>query len=127
MPTTDLYELLGVRRDASPAEVRRGYEQALSRANRQGATRHMLDLVQAHDVLSDASRRRLYDGTGVVAVRERRPNTYGRAVPFRGSLPGLGAPRRSHVSPRLLSSRPQVRLFVGDACWVRWSCWPWQA
>lgn len=112
MPTTDLYELLGVRRDASPAEVRRGYEQALSRANRDGATRHMLDLVQAHDVLSDASRRRLYDGTGVVAVRERRPNTYGRAVPFRGSLPGLGTPRRSHVSPALSvipATGPSVR------------------
>jgi curved DNA-binding protein CbpA len=89
------YALLAVRREATPAEIRRAYEIALARASRDGATRHMVDLVTAYEVLSDAGRRAVYDEIGIGVVPERVPNTYGRQVPFRGSHLGLAARRRS--------------------------------
>lgn len=88
------YDLLNVRRDASPAELKRAYEVALSRASRDGATRHMVDLVAAYEVLSHPGRRQVYDSTGVGVVPERVPNTYGRPTAFRGGQLGLGARRR---------------------------------
>lgn len=93
------YELLDVRRDATPSELRRGYEQALARANRDGATRHMVDLVAAYEVLSDHHRRRVYDETGLGVVPERVPNTHGRAVPWRGGSLGFAAPHRRSGAP----------------------------
>jgi curved DNA-binding protein CbpA len=91
----DYYALLDVRREASPAEIKRAYETALNRASRDGATRHMVDLVKAYEVLSHAGRRQVYDETGIGVVPERVPNTYGRAVAFRGGHMGLGVRRRS--------------------------------
>jgi curved DNA-binding protein CbpA len=91
----DYYRLLDVRRDASAAELKRAYELALSRANREGATRHMVDLVRAYEVLSNPGRRRVYDETGIGVVPERVPNDYGRAVPWRGGTLGLAARRRT--------------------------------
>jgi curved DNA-binding protein CbpA len=90
----DYYALLAVRREASPAEIRRAYETALARASRDGATRHMVDLVKAYEVLSHPGRRSLYDRTGFGVIPERVPNTYGRQVPFRGGHLGLAARRR---------------------------------
>lgn len=94
----DYYALLAVRREASPAEIRRAYETALARASRDGATRHMVDLVKAYEVLSHPGRRSLYDRTGFGVLPERVPNTYGRQVPFRGGHLGLAA-RRRHAAP----------------------------
>jgi curved DNA-binding protein CbpA len=94
----DYYTLLSVRREATPAEIRRGYETALARASRDGATRHMVDLLKAYEVLSHPGRRSVYDRTGFGVVPERVPNTYGRQVPFRGGHLGLAARRRSAVT-----------------------------
>ncbi|MGZ6838822.1 MAG: J domain-containing protein [Blastococcus sp.] len=93
------YELLGVRPEASPAELRRAYETALARASREGATRHMVELVAAYEALADPARRRLYDQTGLSVPRERVPNTHGRATPWRGGSLGLGHATRRHVAP----------------------------
>lgn len=100
----DLYELLGVQRQASAGELRRSYETALARASRDGATAYMLELVRAFEVLGDASRRRLYDQTGMVIARERVPNIHGMATGWRGGSLGLGAGRRAAV----VSARPVV-------------------
>ena len=98
----DYYRLLDVHRDASAAELKRAYEVALSRANRDGATKHMVDLVKAYEVLSDPRRRRVYDETGLGVVPERVPNTYGRAVPWRGGSLGLRSNSRGAVGSTVL-------------------------
>lgn len=99
------YELLGVRREATPAELRRAYESALARASREGATRHMVELVAAYEVLADPGRRRLYDGTGVAVPRERVPNTHGRVTPWRGGVLGHGNPTPRAAAPRRVPRR----------------------
>ncbi|HEY9721733.1 MAG TPA: J domain-containing protein [Oscillatoriaceae cyanobacterium] len=59
----DLYEQLGVSREASPAEVRRAYRQRAREAHpdRSGSEAHMKRLNEAYAVLGDAERRRAYD------------------------------------------------------------------
>ena len=101
LPGKDLYGLLDVRREASAAEVRRSYEMALARAHRDGANRHMLDLVNAFEVLGDERRRRMYDQSGIAVLPERVPNTHGRAVPFRGSTLGRTSPAPKAPTGRL--------------------------
>ena len=102
MTGRDYYELLGVRRDASVDELKRAYEVTLSRASRDGATKHMVDVVKAYEVLSHPGRRAFYDQTGHGVVPERVPNTYGRAVPFRGGRAALGQRRHAPPAPNIL-------------------------
>ncbi|NWR91041.1 DNJC9 protein, partial [Furnarius figulus] len=72
--TADLYGALGVRRDASPQEIRRGYRRASLRlhpdrvppASREEATRRFQVLAKVYAVLSDTNQRALYDETGTV-------------------------------------------------------------
>ncbi|XP_028917194.1 dnaJ homolog subfamily C member 9 [Ornithorhynchus anatinus] len=72
--TADLYGVLGVRREASDAEVRRGYRKASLRvhpdragaAQRQDATRRFQILGQVYAVLSDKEQRAVYDEQGTV-------------------------------------------------------------
>ncbi|NXK96463.1 DNJC9 protein, partial [Formicarius rufipectus] len=72
--TADLYEALGVRRDASPQEIRRGYHRASLRlhpdrvptAQKEEATRRFQVLGKVYAVLSDTNQRRVYDETGTV-------------------------------------------------------------
>ena len=71
---SDYYQLLGVRREATAAELKRAYEITLQRASRDGATKHMVDVVKAYEVLSHPARRSLYDQTGMAALHERVPN-----------------------------------------------------
>lgn len=116
--TQDYYALLDVPRGATPEALRYAYELALSRANRDGATRHMVDIVAAYEVLSDPDRRRSYDATGVAVRPERVPNTHGRSVAFRDGHPGLGHGRRRGGVPgeTLLpawTARPRRRVSSG--------------
>uniref|UniRef100_A0A8C8BRK6 DnaJ homolog subfamily C member 9 n=1 Tax=Otus sunia TaxID=257818 RepID=A0A8C8BRK6_9STRI len=70
----DLYGVLGVRPQASPAEIRRGYHRASLRLHpdraeprdKEEATRRFQILGQAYAVLSDAEQRALYDEQGTV-------------------------------------------------------------
>uniref|UniRef100_A0A8D0F6P4 DnaJ homolog subfamily C member 9 n=1 Tax=Strix occidentalis caurina TaxID=311401 RepID=A0A8D0F6P4_STROC len=70
----DLYGVLGVRPQASPAEIRRGYHRASLRLHpdraepqdKEEATRRFQILSQAYAVLSDAEQRALYDEQGTV-------------------------------------------------------------
>ncbi|NXC51318.1 DNJC9 protein, partial [Penelope pileata] len=70
----DLYLVLGVRREASPEEIRRGYHRASLRVHpdraepdgKEEATRRFQILGKAYAVLSDAEQRALYDEQGTV-------------------------------------------------------------
>ncbi|XP_069720039.1 dnaJ homolog subfamily C member 9 [Phaenicophaeus curvirostris] len=70
----DLYEVLGTRRGAAPAELRRAYRRAALREHpdrapprpREEATRRFQLLSQAYAVLSDAEQRAVYDEQGAV-------------------------------------------------------------
>ncbi|XP_061491320.1 dnaJ homolog subfamily C member 9 [Rhineura floridana] len=70
----DLYQVLGVRREASPDEIRRGYHKVSLRvhpdradpANKETATLHFQILGKVYTVLSDQEQRALYDQQGIV-------------------------------------------------------------
>lgn len=79
----DFYELLGVSRDATAADVRWAYERALNRANRDGAHKLMTELSQAYDTLSDQRRRSTYDRHGLPPLRERSPGAAPPPPPWR--------------------------------------------
>jgi curved DNA-binding protein CbpA len=112
------YELLDVHPNASPAELKRGYEMALARANRDGATRYMMDLVKAYEVLSHPGRRKVYDTTGIGVVPERVPNTFGRPVAFRGGHLGLGV--RRHSAPPGITVVPGYGASRRGGRWLPW-------
>ena len=63
---TDLYAALGVPRDADRATIRRAYWKQARRAHPDaGGSPEAFELIKtAHDVLTDAARRRRYDETG---------------------------------------------------------------
>lgn len=108
MTGKNYYALLGVRRDATPAELKRAYEITLQRGSRDGATKHMVDVVKAYEVLSDPGRRRVYDQTGFGVVPERVPNDYGRATPFRGGRLAIGQRRHAPPAPTILPAPPRA-------------------
>ncbi len=64
----DLYRLLGIKRGATKAEVRRAYRRKakLSHPDSGGSVEAFGALATAHEVLSDAKRRERYDTTGVI-------------------------------------------------------------
>ncbi|KAM6105380.1 dnaJ homolog subfamily C member 9-like [Pterocles gutturalis] len=72
--TADLYRVLGVRREASPQEIRRGYHRASLRVHpdraepgaKDEATRRFQILGKAYAVLSDEEQRAVYDEQGTV-------------------------------------------------------------
>ncbi|XP_072484312.1 dnaJ homolog subfamily C member 9 [Notamacropus eugenii] len=72
--TADLYEVLGVRREASDGEIRRGYHKVslkvhpdrVSEAGQEEATRQFQILGQVYAVLSDPEKRAVYDEQGTV-------------------------------------------------------------
>lgn len=65
---TDLYEVLGVARDATPDDIRRAYRAKAKAAHPDtgGSEEAFQALSRAHAVLSDMERRRVYDETGRV-------------------------------------------------------------
>jgi curved DNA-binding protein CbpA len=74
MPVKDYYRLLGVAPDESAAGIRTAYRDAVRRTHpdRAGAQSapDFQDIVEAHEVLSDPARRKLYDET---LERARKP------------------------------------------------------
>ncbi|XP_053244560.1 dnaJ homolog subfamily C member 9 [Podarcis raffonei] len=70
----DLYQVLGVRREASADEIRRGYHKVSLRVHpdradpdgKEAATRHFQILGKVYAVLSDQELRALYDQQGIV-------------------------------------------------------------
>jgi DnaJ domain len=72
----DLYRLLGIRRGATKAEVRRAYRRKakVSHPDSGGSVEAFSALATAHDVLSDEDRRERYDTTGEIELA--RPNNF---------------------------------------------------
>jgi hypothetical protein len=72
----DLYRLLGIRRGATKAEVRRAYRRKakVSHPDSGGSVEAFSALATAHDVLSDEDRRERYDTTG--EIEPARPNNF---------------------------------------------------
>lgn len=72
--TADLYQVLGVRREASDGEVRRGYHKVslqvhpdrVGEGNKEDATRRFQILGKVYSVLSDREQRAVYDEQGLV-------------------------------------------------------------
>ena len=88
---SSLYALLGSRPEASAFQLKHDYERALAAANRSGATKRMVEIVHAYEVLSVPHYRAYYDRTGRAVREERVPGTFGRQVPFRAGPPVLAS------------------------------------
>jgi len=94
------YAILGVSRDAKPAEIKRRYRQLVRRfhpdvsEDKEAAHRRFVRIVEAYQVLSDPGRRLAYDGqlqspTGTASGERRAP------APARPPTPPPPARRRS--------------------------------
>jgi curved DNA-binding protein len=75
VPQRDLYEILGVPRNASPEEIRKAYRRLAKRYHPdmnpgdRKAEEKFKEITAAHEVLSDPKRRKLYDEFGPDALR----------------------------------------------------------
>lgn len=106
MPHRSPYELLGVPRDATAERIRRAYEIEIARAHRDGAHQHAVALSGAYDILSDPTRRALYERHGLSSVRERSPGAAPLPTPWRTAGTGparTGARRRRRWRAPLLA------------------------
>lgn len=77
----DLYQLLGIKRGATRAEIRKAYRRKAKNSHPDGggSTEAFSALATAYDVLSDDSRRERYDSTG--EINPARPdNLDGSAI-----------------------------------------------
>ena len=65
----NLYSVLGVSKNAETAEIRTAYKQLAKEhhPDKGGDPEKFKELSEAHEVLSDDARRRLYDQTGSIS------------------------------------------------------------
>ncbi len=70
---TDLYETLGIDRDAQPDEVKRAYRKAAARTHPDagGNADHFAEVNRAYLVLYDPAKRSRYDATGEADTKSR--------------------------------------------------------
>lgn len=104
------YRLLGVPVDASQERIRRAYELEISRAHRDGAMRHAVDLSKAYDTLSVPACRALYDRHGLAAVRERSPGAVPPPTPWR-VVKRQPMAAQSNVVPHRQRNKPLLLVF----------------
>ena len=85
MSTRDLYEVLGLSRDADTSEIRSAYKQLAKEhhPDKGGDPEKFKELSQAHETLSDEGKRRMYDMTGSIS---EQPSG------FPGNMPPGGIP-----------------------------------
>jgi DnaJ-class molecular chaperone len=91
---SDLYERLGVSRGASTDEIRRAYKDLarVKHPDRGGDADEFKKIQEAHEVLADDDRRRVYDATGATS-EDALPRTAG-GIPFQfmGGMGPFGMP-----------------------------------
>src|SRR5205085_11434137 len=92
MAKEDFYQILGVKRDAKPEEIKKAYRR-LARKHHpdvnpgdKSAEERFKQITEAHDVLSDPKKRKVYDRFG-----QYSDNLADAAA--RGATPGAGAGR----------------------------------
>nr|KAG5696555.1 hypothetical protein BaRGS_030423 [Batillaria attramentaria] len=76
--TDNLYEVIGVRREATPQEVKKGYHKTsltvhpdrVEAENKEAATRKFQTLGKVYTILSDKEKRALYDESGDVGEED---------------------------------------------------------
>ncbi|XP_047616677.1 dnaJ homolog subfamily C member 9 isoform X1 [Phacochoerus africanus] len=128
--TTDLYRVLGVRREASDGEVRRGYHKVslqvhpdrVGEGDKQDATRRFQILGKVYSVLSDKDQRAVYDEQGTVdedsdvLSQDRDWETYWRLLFKKISLEDIQAFEKTYKgSEEELADVKQAYLdFKGD-------------
>jgi DnaJ family protein A protein 2 len=80
----DLYSLLGVPRDAETSQIRTAYKQLAKEhhPDKGGDPEKFKEISQAHEILSDESRRKMYDMTGSTSEQQQG------GMPFPGGMPG---------------------------------------
>jgi DnaJ family protein A protein 2 len=107
---SDLYSRLGVDRDASLEDIRRAYKDAARthHPDRGGNAEEFKSIQEAHEILSDDNRRRMYDMTGSTANEGGNPMSGMAAggIPFHfmGGMGPFGMPGVSFDMGDILGS-----------------------
>jgi len=86
MGDKDLYSVLGVSRNAETSEIRSAYKQLAKEhhPDKGGDPEKFKELSQAHEILSDEGRRKMYDMTGNVSDQPQQGGPGGPFGPFGG-------------------------------------------
>ena len=85
----DLYDLLGVPRDAETSQIRTAYKQLAKEhhPDKGGDPEKFKEISQAHEVLSDESRRKMYDMTGSTSEQQQQGGPFGGMGGMQGGMP----------------------------------------
>ncbi len=122
MPATrDYYEVLGVPREASAADIKKAFRSKArdvhpDTSDREDAEERFKELNEAYEVLSDPEKRANYDRFGTAEPQTGFPGGYGYADPF-GS--GDGRPVLGHLRRRDGRRGPRHGEDRRGATWAR--------
>ena len=110
---TRLYDVLGINKSASPAEIKKAYRKLAmkwhpDKNKSTEAEEKFKDITWAHSVLSDTEKRQLYDQMGEKAVKENGDQAHAPQNPFNMFFGGGGGGGRSQPNPEDEGPKPVV-------------------